>query len=262
MRPIGIFDSGVGGLTVMRQIHELLPCEDICYFGDTARVPYGNKSPETIRRYVIECANFLLKQHIKILVIACNSASSVFDAEELSQQIGIPTIGVITPGIQQAVCQSKTGRIAVIGTRATIAAGLYEKGIREALPHAVVFSAACPLLVPLIEEQLFDHQVTRLIIEEYTAPLQKQQPDTFVLGCTHYPLLTSLFADVLGPHVSLVDPAVSCSLAVKQRLVDMGQLNSRPQKGDCAFFVSDDSAKFKATGEYFFHKTLGQVVQV
>lgn len=246
MRPIGIFDSGVGGLTVMRKIHELLPYEDICYFGDTARVPYGNKSSETIRRYVTECASFLLKQDIKLLVIACNSASSVFDAEELSKQIGIPTIGVIKPGIKQAVRQSKTGRIAVIGTRATIAAGLYEKGIKEELPHAEVFSAACPLLVPLIEEQLFDHLATRLIIEEYTAPLQKHKPDTFVLGCTHYPLLEPLFADVLGPHISLVDPAVSCSQAVKQKLEEMGQLNSGPQKGHCAFFVSDDTAKFKA----------------
>lgn len=262
MQPIGIFDSGVGGLTVMRKIHELLPYEDICYFGDTARVPYGNKSPETIRRYVTECAGFLLKQNIKLLVIACNSASSVFDAKELSKQIGIPTIDVIRPGILQAVSQSKTGRIAVIGTRATIAAGLYEKGIKKELPHAEVFSAACPLLVPLIEEQLFDHQATRLIIEEYTAPLQRYTPDTFVLGCTHYPLLEPLFAAVLGPHVSLVDPAIHCSMTVQQQLQEMGQLNSGPQKGQCVFFVSDDTAKFKATGEHFFQRALGKVVQV
>lgn len=256
-KAIGIFDSGVGGLTVMRRIHEALPYENICYFGDTARVPYGNKSPETIKRYARENARFLMERDIKLLVVACNTACAL--AEDLHEHINIPLIGVIRPGIQHAVESTKSGRIAVVGTRGTIGSGVYQEGIKKALPHADVRAAACPLLVHAVEEQLFTHKATRLLIEDYIAPLIEYKPDTFVLGCTHYPLLTPLFQEILGEDVTLIDPAYSTALAVEKKLQEMDQLNSGPQKGRCAFFVSDDVLKFKTTGEFFFQRPLDQV---
>lgn len=259
-KAIGIFDSGVGGLTVMRRIHEALPHENICYFGDTARVPYGNKSPETIKRYARENALFLLKQDIKLLVVACNTACAL--ADDLYQYIDIPLIGVIEPGVEHAINSTKTGKIAVVGTRGTISSGVYQKRLQEALPSAKIVAAACPMLVHTVEEQLFHHQATRLLIQEYVAPLQQHAPDTLVLGCTHYPLLQPLFQEILGEHVTLIDPAVSTALAVKNTLARIGQLNSGPQKGSCAFFVSDDVPKFKMIGEFFFQRPLDEVTLV
>lgn len=260
-KSIGIFDSGVGGLTVMRQIHETLPYENICYFGDTARVPYGNKSPETIRRYAMENALFLLQQDIKLLVIACNTASA-FAADYLSRSLAIPVIGVIEPGVEQAIEATKTGRIAVIGTKGTIESGLYQQGLKKALPTAEIFAAPCPLLVHFVEEQLFHHPATRLFIEDYINPLKAQQPDTFVLGCTHYPLLAPLFQEILGPDVTLINPGISAARTVQRLLQERGELKSGPEKGTCTFFVSDDTAKFKAIGEYFLQKPLQQVNRV
>lgn len=253
-KAIGIFDSGVGGLTVMRQIHALLPHENICYFGDTARVPYGNKSPETIKKYARENADFLQDQNIKLLVVACNTACAL--APDLDSYVDVPLIGVIEPGVRNAVESTKSGSIAILGTKATISSGVYQKCLKAALPMGRIFANACPLLVPLVEEQLFTHEATILLIKEYTAPLMKHTPDTVILGCTHYPLLRPLFQEILGENIILIDPAYSTALAVQKKLRDLNQLNNSPQKGSCLFFVSDDAPKFKETGALFFKNSL------
>lgn len=261
-RAIGIFDSGIGGLTVMRKIHDLLPHEDLIYFGDTARVPYGNKSPETIKRYSLENALFLMQKDIKMLVIACNSASAVGAGPHLQERLSIPVIEVIGPAVLDALQTTKSGRIAVIGTRATIQSEAYQTALQKALPSAQIFSAACPLLVPITEEQLFSHPASRLIIEEYVAPLKAQNPDVFVLGCTHYPLLKPLFQEILGQGVTLIDPAETCAEAVKASLGHLGLINDRSEEGQHLFFVSDDAPQFKSTGELFLKRALSYVEQV
>ncbi|MEI6532078.1 MAG: glutamate racemase, partial [Chlamydiota bacterium] len=237
--------------------HAALPYENICYFGDTARVPYGNKSPETIKKYARENARFLQDQNIKILVVACNTACAL--ATDLHSYVDVPLIGVIEPGVRHAVESTRSGSIAVLGTKGTISSGAYQERLKAALPEAKIFAAACPLLVHVVEEQLFTHAATRLLIEEYTAPLMKNSPDTVILGCTHYPLLQPLFQEILGEDIILIDPAYSTALAVQQKLRALDQLNSGPEKGSCAFFVSDDVLKFKETGELFFQRSLDKV---
>lgn len=251
--PIGMFDSGVGGLTVMRQIQQLLPFESITYFGDTARLPYGDKSPEAIVRYSIENAQFLMDQQIKILVVACNTATA-YALLALQELCPIPVIGVIAPGAEKAVAVTHNGHIAVLGTKATIRSGVYQKEILKRDPQAVVTSIACPLFVPLAEERFFTHDATRLIIREYLKPLRQQQIDTLLLGCTHYPLLHELIAQEVGPQVKIVDSAATCAETVHSCLHTLGLQN--PVTGAAApptykFFVSDDPSKFQALGQDF-----------
>jgi glutamate racemase len=257
---IGIFDSGVGGLTVLQELQRLLPHESLIYFGDTARMPYGEKSRSTIIRYAIDNAIFLMEQNIKLLVIACNTASA-FAKEKLQKIFKIPLVDVIAPGAEKAVQVTQNGRIAVLGTKGTISSGIYQAEIKKLKPDSCVFSVACPLLAPLVEERFVNHQAARLIVMEYMAPFKYKGIDTVLLGCTHYPLLKSLIQEVWGSEVTLVDSASTCAekvsvLLQQQRLTSHSSCSVEPR-----FFVSDDPAKFKAIGEEFLGSPIHHVVQ-
>lgn len=249
---IGLFDSGLGGLTVMRKIRETLPHESIVFFGDTARLPYGSKSPETIARYTIESTIFLMEQNIKVLVIACNTAASAA-ADRLRKIFNIPILDVISPGAERACEVTKNGRIAVLGTKATIQSGAYERAIKERLPEACVTALACPLFVPLVEEKFLYHPATRLIVQEYLKPLKTAGIDTLLLGCTHYPVLATLIQEELGPEVHIVDSASTTAYQLKELLKkEKGEGEKEgQQEGECQFFVSDDPEKFKILGADF-----------
>src|SRR5205823_4055616 len=217
LRPIGVFDSGIGGLTVVKALRDLLPNENISYLGDTARVPYGPKSAETVQRYAIELAEMLIKQDEKALVVACNTVSSVA-LPALTKKFPVPVIGVIEPGARAALAASRNRHIGVIGTRATIRSGAYEKALRAADGNVRVSSRACPLLVPLIEEGMRNDEVTDRMILRYLEPLLADDIDTLVLGCTHYPLLTGAIARVLKRQIMIVDSAHNCARAVEEML--------------------------------------------
>ena len=203
---IGIFDSGIGGLTVVREVFRQLPDERIIYFGDTARVPYGPKSPDTVRRYSREITEFLMSQDVKAIVVACNTATA-HALPTLQNEFSLPVIGVVEPGARAAVAASRRGELGVIGTAGTIGSGAYERAIRDIAPNAHILTRACPLFVPLVEEGWLDTEATRLVAREYLAPMKAAGVDTLVLGCTHYPLLKPLLADLLGPDVVLIDSA-------------------------------------------------------
>lgn len=260
-RAIGIFDSGVGGLTVLRELNRLLPQEDTIYFGDTARVPYGTKSPETVTRYASEITSFLVKRDIKLLVVACNTASAVA-LPHLKKMFPIPVVGVIEPGAQRAVTASASGRIGVIGTAGTVRSSAYTRAIKRRNPDAVVFTKACPLFVPLAEEGWVDNQVARLTAQTYLEDLKTAQIDTLVLGCTHYPLLKTLIADVMGNSVSLVDSAAETALTVAAILKEKKLLRPESEAGNHSYYVSDIPAGFISVGNRFLGGKLGDVYQV
>lgn len=237
----------------MRQVMQALPHEKIIYFGDTARVPYGNKSRETIIRYSQEIGDFLTSQNIKVLVIACNTASA-YALEALEQTLSIPVIGVIEPGAEKATSITRTGKIAVLGTRATIKSDAYKKAIHAQLEEADVLSIPCPLLVPLVEENFIEQPVTRLILEYYLKDLSSSSVDTLLLGCTHYPLLKKAIQEVVGPSIQIVDSATTCAEAVKEVLERHHLTSSHPYPRfpiEHQFFVSDDPEKFQLFGETF-----------
>jgi glutamate racemase len=225
-RPIGVFDSGIGGLTVVKALRDLLPNENVSYLGDTARVPYGPKSPETVERYANELAQILTKENAKALVVACNTVSSVA-LPTLTKSFSVPVIGVIEPGARAALAVTRNKHIGVIGTRATIRSGAYEKALRAADENVRVSSQACPLLVPLIEEGLLYDDVTERMILRYLEPLLNDDIDTLVLGCTHYPLLTGAIARVLKRQIMIVDSAQNCARAVEEML-DQQSLRAAP----------------------------------
>ena len=275
-RPIGVFDSGIGGLTVVRELMHQLPHESLIYFGDTARVPYGNKSPETVRRFSREILDFLLGRDVKLVVVACNTASS-HALEELQRVSPVAVEGVIEPGARAAVAATKSGRIGVIGTTGTIASGAYERAIRAAAlasgrdraggasdasgrarepsgaadGMAEVTALACPLFVPLVEEGWLDRPASRLIAEEYLRPLAQHRIDTLVLGCTHYPLLKPLIAEVLGPGITLVDSAEQTAAAVSRELAASTLHAPATQTGHVHFVVSDAPKQFVTVGQRF-----------
>ncbi|PKN77757.1 MAG: glutamate racemase [Candidatus Cloacimonetes bacterium HGW-Cloacimonetes-1] len=238
-KPIGIFDSGVGGLTVYKSIRDNFPEEDLVYFGDTARVPYGPKSPNTIIEYSIQNARFLLQQNIKVLIVACNTSSAVA-IPYLQKLTDIPIIGVIEPGAEQAVISSKNHRIGVIGTEGTIRSNAYTKAITEMIPKAKVYSHPCPLFVPLAEEGWHEHAVAFDIAEQYLSFFHGKDIDTLVLGCTHYPLLKETIQKVVGDKVQLVDSAEAISDYLKRFLPE----DSDGQPGTNVFYVSDNEEKF------------------
>ena len=217
-RSIGVFDSGIGGLTVVKALRDLLPGEKIFYLGDTARVPYGGKSASTVERYSLEIAEMLMEENAKTVVVACNTASSVALAK-LQKHLPVPVIGVIRPGARAALATTRNGHVGVIGTRATIKSGAYERELRALNPQVRVSVCACPLLVPLIEEGWLDDELTDRVIARYLGPLVHQGIDTLVLGCTHYPLLVHAISRALPKTVSLVDSARNCAMAVKKLLV-------------------------------------------
>lgn len=246
-RPIGMFDSGVGGLTVAREVMRNIPNERIVYFGDTARVPYGSKSKETILRYSRQIVRFLLQQDVKAIVVACNTASA-FALEEIRDEFDLPMIGVVKPGAKVACETTRNNRIGVIGTKGTIASGLYTEFIREIKPDAEVIGTACPLFVPLVEEGMLKDPVTVEMAERYLSVLKEQDIDTLILGCTHYPLLRSVIREIMGERVTLVNPAYETACSLKELLEREGLMNgSRPGEADRhRFFVSDAAESFRS----------------
>jgi glutamate racemase len=254
---IGIFDSGVGGLTVFRALECALPGRSLIYLGDTARVPYGTRSAETVVRYSLEAARFMQRQGVRMLVVACNTASSVA-IEPVVREFGLPVLGVILPGADRAVELTRARRIGVIGTRATVRSGAYERAIRSRLPEAEVISRACPLFVPLAEEGWTENEVALQVAETYLAPFRAAEVDTLVLGCTHYPLLTDVIAEVMGPGVRLVDSAESVAARVREELA--GERDGDPS-GDVEhhFFVTDAPEPFQAVAERFLGRPIARL---
>ena len=258
---IGIFDSGVGGLTVLREIMRTLPQEDTVYFGDTARVPYGTKSPETVTRYAVEIASFLLRRDIKLLVVACNTASAVA-LPTLKRHLSIPVVGVIEPGARRAVEVTRNGRIGVIGTAGTIRSSAYTRAIKRLKADSEVLTRACPLFVPLAEEGWTDNQVARLTAHSYLQELKEAGVDTLVLGCTHYPLLRPVISEIMGPAVTLVDSAEETARTVAVILDGRKLLRPASEEGNHNYFVSDIPAGFVRVGNRFLGGRLGDVFQV
>ena len=242
---IGIFDSGVGGLTVVRAILDQIPGYDIVYFGDTAHSPYGTKSSETVTGYAIKNIEFLLGEGAKVIVIACNTASSVATADVL-KRFPVPVFEVITPAVEQALRTSRNFNLGVIGTRATVRSGIYENKIMQKHPQAKVFSVACPLLVPLVEEGWLNKPETAMIVRKYLLPLKIRQIDTLILGCTHYPLLKKVIQKKIGRRVQLIDSSVSVSGSVKGFLAHNAGVDQQlGQNGNLTLFASDVTDQFE-----------------
>lgn len=242
--PIGVFDSGVGGLTVVKEIMHQIPGETIVYFGDTARLPYGSKSRETVTTYTRQIVRFLMTKGVKAIVIACNTATA-FALETVQKEVDIPMIGVVKPGAIVAAHTTKNSKIGVIGTEGTIQSGIYTEFLKEIKPNARVYGKACPLFVPLVEEGWLDDPITLEIIKRYIAELIEEDIDTLVLGCTHYPLLRKTIRKVVGDNIELVNPAYETAKSLKQVLVEQNIKNDDELKTDHKFFVSDGADKFR-----------------
>lgn len=252
---IGIFDSGIGGMTVAHAVEQLLPNHPLVYYGDIARTPYGPKSPETIINYSIRNTEFLLEKGAKLIIIACNSASSVA-TKALRQRFQVPIIEVISPAAKRAIEISKTGRIGIIGTKATVKSGIYQKMINEAKPEFKVYAAACPLLVPLVEENWLNKRETKMILRRYLQPLKNQQIDTLVLGCTHYPLLTNLIQARIGKRVQLIDSSIQTAHYVKEYLLRHPEI-AREQSNACHnYYASDSTETALQVAKRIFHRPM------
>ncbi|HTY21305.1 MAG TPA: glutamate racemase [Geobacteraceae bacterium] len=259
-KSIGIFDSGVGGLTVLKEVVRVLPQEDTIYLGDTARVPYGTKSPETVTRYALQVTSFLVERDIKLLVVACNTASAV-SLDTLTRSFPIPIIGVIEPGAKRAALVTRNGKVGVIGTTATIQSSAYSKAIKRINREIEVVTRACPLFVPLVEEGWVDNEVARLTAKTYLQELKAAGVDTLVLGCTHYPLLKGTIAEIMGDGVQLVDSAEETARTVAETLNNGDLLRPLSEKGNHHYFVTDVPAGFIRVGNRFLGGRLGDVYQ-
>lgn len=271
--PIGVFDSGIGGLTVLKEIITTLPYEDTLYLGDTARLPYGTKSEETVVKYSIENTRFLLKYNIKLLVVACNTASAV-SLSELRKQFSIPIIGVIEAGARAAYRATKSGKVGIIGTETTVSSSAYTKAIREINADIETFGQSCPLFVPLVEEGWIDDAITLSVTERYLGVLKGKGIDTLVLGCTHYPLLKGIIQKVMGDSVRLIDSAEETANEVKEVLNRLWgtELNSVPDRSDRKdtevnapvrrYFVTDVPRRFEEQGSRFLGERIGKVEKV
>jgi glutamate racemase len=255
--PIGVFDSGLGGLTVAHAIMRQLPAESLIYFGDTARVPYGPKSPETVRRYSREISAFLIEQGVKAIVVACNTATA-HALPMLREELDVPVIGVVEPGARAAVHATRSGRIGVIGTTGTIRSQAYVRAIHAEAPDARVTAIACPLFVPLVEEGWTNHEAAQLVAEEYLAPLVKEGVDTLVLGCTHYPLLKPLIGEIVGRSVRLIDSAEETA-ADTRRMLAANDLAAADGDGEYRFIASDDPQQFLTLGRRFLGEAIEHV---
>ena len=254
-RPIGIFDSGIGGLTVLREVERALPFENLVYFGDTARVPYGNKSKPTVIKFSRQSASFLLKKKVKAIVVACNT-SSALALDNLKASFRVPIIGVIEAGVKRAVVSSANNKIAVIGTKSTIASKSYEKAIKKINPKAKVYSQSCPLFVPLAEEGMLKGKIVNDIIKMYLGKIKARRVDVVILGCTHYPLLKAAIAKYLK-GVLVIDSAQAVALYAKELLQKRGLLNSG-RRGRKEFYVSDQPASFSKLAKLFFKRTIAK----
>lgn len=260
-RSIGIFDSGVGGLTVFAAIRRALPNESLIYLGDTARVPYGTKSAETVIKYSIQNAHFLVQRGIKALVVACNT-SSAYSLPFLCKEVGVPVIGVIEPGARAALKASKTKNIGIIGTAATVASNAYARLLKEYEPSVKVISRACPLFVPLVEEGWFDGDVTESVAKIYLESFAKEKIDTLVLGCTHYPLLKPVIQKVIGDKVKLIDSAEAVAACVAEELASQGLLIKERQKPMHQLYVTDLPARFETIAMNFLGEDIPSVKRV
>jgi glutamate racemase len=259
--PIGIFDSGVGGLTVFRAIEQRLPNESLIYLGDTARIPYGVRSPATIERYAYECASFVQSRGVKAIVIACNTASALA-AGYLRSRFELPITGVIRPGSRRAVEKTRNGHIGVIATEATVGSGAYERAMLAIRSGLEITSRACPLFVPLAEEGWLNHSVTRQVAEEYLAEMRSSGVDTLVLGCTHYPILRPVIEETMGDHISYVDSGEAVAIEVAKMLEEGGLIRSDEQPRVEEFYVTDSADRFRRVAELFLGRPLESVSTV
>lgn len=259
--PIAIFDSGVGGLTVAREVNRALPHEEIIYLGDTARVPYGSKSAATVKRFAGECVEFLLHFRPKLVIIACNTASATA-LDSLDEMVDAPLWGVIEPGARAALGASNSRRIGVIGTRATVKSGAYARAVAALDKGATVFSRACPLFVPLVEEGRTEGPVVKAVAQEYLAPLLEQEIDTLILGCTHYPVLKPVLADVAGAAVTLIDSAETTATAARQVLAARGEERAGDDSPKPRFFVTDVIEDFERVGRIVWPDMAGSTERV
>lgn len=257
-KPIGVFDSGIGGLTVVRSLIQRLPHENIVYFGDTARVPYGPKSAQVVREYAGQDADFLLSHDVKMIVVACNTVSAVA-MDVVQKRAKLPVTGVIIPGAKMAVAATRKRRVGVIGTITTILSNAYTNAIRQMDRAITVIGKACPLFVPLVEEGWLDHTASELITKEYLFPLKLEKIDTLVLGCTHYPLLKNLIKKVMGDALTLIDSGEAAAVEIEKILDGDNLRNTSKQKGNVQFFLSDMPHKFAEIGERFLGHKLGRV---
>ena len=260
-KAIGIFDSGLGGLTAVREMMEIMPNEDIVYFGDTGRVPYGSKSTDAINKYARQDARFLKQQGVKIIVAACGTVSSV--APDLSEELGLPYTGVVNPTCFTAINTTKNGRIGVIGTAATINSHSYKRRICEKRPDFQVYEEHCQLFVSFVENGLVDpdDELVRLMVKRYMAPLKESGVDTIILGCTHFPLLAEAIGREMGDGVTLIDSGKETAIYTKKILADSGLLKGLQEPGDARFYVSDTPADFEKYAGLFLHKSLKNSVE-
>lgn len=259
--PIGVFDSGLGGLTVMKEITKILPNEDIIYFGDTAHVPYGNKSKATIQRFSLEIARFLMQHKIKMLVVACNTASS-YAVKTLRKNFSIPIIGVVEPGVTAAIKASRSSRIGVIGTKGTISSDAYQNRLLNIDKSIKVYAKPCPLFVPLVEEGWLNNKIVYEIAEYYLKDFRTKNIDTLILGCTHYPLLKNVIAKIMGKDVTIVDSAKQTAYRVNEMLKKSDLVANKRRKSIYKFYVSDDANKFKVNGGKFFGREIANVKKI
>ena len=257
-RPIGVFDSGIGGLTVLKEIVKEMPSEGTIYLGDTARVPYGIRSPETVIRYSLENTRFLFSKDIKFLVVACNTASSV-SLDKIKSVVPIPVIGVIEPGAKAAVKATRNRKIGIIGTEATVRSDSYARLIKTIDRDIEVSGLPCPLFVPLVEEGWTDGEITALIAEKYLKEIKNKDIDTLVLGCTHYPLLKKVISQVMGEGVSLIDSAVEVAKEVRTMLETSGLNREQEAKPPREFYVTDSPDRFTQVGERFLENTIEHI---
>jgi glutamate racemase len=260
-QPLGIFDSGVGGLTVVRAVRELLPRESIVYLGDTARVPYGSKSPETIRHFADQDVRFLISKGVKAIVIACNTASA-HALDELRTRHDIPIIGVIKPGVEAALANPDCQRIGIIATRGTIRSHAYQHALAQRRPGLLIIEQPTPLLVPLVEEDWLDHPATRSVLETYLNPMLERGMDTLLLACTHYPLLIPTLQSVLGDHVRLVDSATTCARHLERKLSDLGLLAPADHAASLDLSLTDISEQFESLATRFLATNPGPIRRV
>lgn len=251
---LGIFDSGVGGLTVVRAVQELLPSEHIVYLGDTARVPYGSKSPETIRRFSDEDVRYLRTQNVKAIVVACNTATA-HALPMLQERHPIPIVGVIEAGVEAVLSDPQTQRVGIIATRGTIASHAYQHALALRRTGMLIVEQATPLLVPLIEENWLDHPATRQILDTYLQPMLEKHIDTLLLACTHYPLLVPMLREMIGDRVRIVDSATTCALHLQQELARRDMLASSDQTGSLSIALTDLSEQFEVLAKRFLHKS-------
>ena len=256
--PLGVFDSGVGGLTVVRALRELLPNESIIYLGDTARVPYGSKSPDTIRRFAVEDTQFLVNHNVKAVVVACNTATA-HALPHLQKTFRMPVIGVVEPGVEATLADATTQRVGIIGTAGTIRSCAYQHAIAMQRPDIITDGKATPLLVPFVEEGWIDHPALKSVLREYLKPLLDKGIDTLVLGCTHYPLLVPVLKRMLGTKVRLVDSASTCAAHVKRTLEAGGLLRTSKARPTLEIHLTDFSEQFEALAHRFLGEEFGKI---